>query len=137
MVFRDESIMEPNEACMLNGLQLAYIGDTVWETMVRLHMIMKGLNVNHMHHETIGYVNAHAQAEFLNMVIGELNEQEMDIVRRGRNAHSRHTAPRNQNQEDYSASTGFEAMLGYLYLTGEHERLNTIFQRTVGVVENG
>jgi len=121
----------------MNVLQTAYLGDAVWELIVRNYLIRKGLNVHHMHSQCIRYVNAHSQASFIQNLIPELTETECDLVRRGRNAHARHPAPKNQNPEDYSLATAFEALIGYLYLTGKKERLELLTDRIIGGTENG
>ena len=125
------------DASLLNPLQLAYIGDVVWEIMVRDAMIHSGLNVRHMHTESVGYVNARSQAAFLRRIQNELTEEEAEIARRGRNAHARHPAPKNQDPEDYSASTGFEALIGYLYLTGQESRLTGIAEKIIKGEQHG
>ncbi len=111
------------DAGMLNALQLAYLGDSVWETVVRDTLVHRGLNVHHMHRACVEYVNAAAQASFLETILPETNDQEQEIVRRGRNAHARHPAPKNQEPGDYSAATGFEALIGFLYITGREDRI--------------
>ena len=137
MSLRINGLMRPEEAVMLNGLQLAYLGDSVWETIIRHHMVKKKMNVNHMHKETVKLVNAGSQAGFLSLIYDMLSETEKDIVRRGRNAHPRHTIPKNQEPENYAASTGFEALIGYLYLIGSDDRIREIYQIISGDVENG
>ena len=129
--------MEQQEALQLNALQLAYIGDSVWELIVRYKLIMKRYNVRHMHKECVSMVNAHSQAVILQKIQEELNETESEIVRRGRNAHAKHSAPRNQDPDEYAASTGFEALFGYLYLTGQNDRINTLVSIIKEVNENG
>ena len=126
-----------DEVNRLNALQLAYIGDTVWEMIVRSRLMERKLTVNHMHRECIRYVNAHAQAGFLGLLAEQLTEAEAEIVRRGRNAHARHPAPRNQAPGDYAASTGFEALIGYLYLVGNEERILTFAEMIFGGDEDG
>ena len=122
----DRKFMEPNDAGKLNSLQLAYIGDVVWEALVRTDLVLKKLNVHHMHDQCIRFVNAHAQAEWLALLRSTLTEEETEIVRRGKNAHAHHSAPKNQQPADYVAATAFEALLGYLYLTGNEERIRQI-----------
>lgn len=129
--------MNLDEIERLNSLQLAYIGDTVWELIIRQRLIQKKMNVKHMHSECIQYVNAHAQAGFLNKISPHLAGKENEIVRRGRNAHARHPAPRNQEPEDYAASTAFEALIGYLFLSGNHERIESLFSLIEGGTEDG
>ena len=129
--------MEQQEALQLNALQLAYIGDSVWELIVRYKLIMKRYNVRHMHKECVSMVNAHSQAVILQKIQEELNETESEIVRRGRNAHAKHSAPRNQDPDEYAASTGFEALFGYLYLTGQNDRISWLVSTIEEVSENG
>ena len=118
--------MEEKDAAMLNPLQLAYMGDVVWEMMVRFRLILLHKNVHHMHTECVNSVNAASQAKNLERIRPILSETEEHIVQRGRNAHARHPAPKNQSQADYSEATGFEALVGFLFLTGQSERLREI-----------
>ena len=127
MDLRNGHVFQTQEALLLNPLQLAYLGDTVWETMIRFELIRKRLSVRHMHQECVKSVNAHSQAEALEKISDILVPEEKDIVRRGKNAHAHHPAPRNQGIENYTAATGFESLIGYLYLTGQDERLSVIF----------
>ena len=137
MSLRFGKVMEKHEASQLNALQLAYIGDSVWELIVRYKLIMKRYNVRHMHKECVNLVNAHSQAVILHKIQDELDDTETEIVRRGRNAHARHSAPRNQDPDEYAASTGFEALFGYLYLTGQNGRISKLVSIIEEVSENG
>jgi len=130
VTLRESSPMPPEEARLLNPLQMAYIGDTVWDLMIRSRLAFQRLNVRHMHQRAIQSVNAHAQAQALNRLEGCLAEDEEEIVRRGRNAHAKHPCPKNQNPADYAAATGLEALIGYLYLTGQDARLLHLFGLT-------
>ena len=125
------------EAGLLNPLQLAYIGDAVWETLIRCEMIRRRINLHHMHIESVKYVNAHAQAEWMREMEPLLDERETEIARRGRNADARHPAPRNQSPGDYAAASAFEAVIGYWYLTGSEEKLKSVFDMIIGGLENG
>ncbi len=118
--------MEPREAALLNPLQLAYVGDAVWEILVRQHLVLRRFNVHHMHTESISRVNAKAQAGYMLLLQEGLSGEEAAIVQRGRNAHARHPSPRNQDPADYAESTAFEALIGYLYLTDNVNRLSDI-----------
>ena len=100
MSLRFGRLMDEHEASQMNALQLAYIGDSVWELIIRYDLIIRKLNVQHMHKECVRSVNAHSQAVILASMIDTLNEQEREIVRRGRNAHARHPVPKNQNPDD-------------------------------------
>lgn len=110
----------------MNALQLAYIGDAVWTAVIRYQLVFRKLNVHHLHQQSVKSVNAGAQARMLSGITEFLTEREAEIVRRGRNAHPKHTIPKNQKAEDYAASTGFEALIGYLYMTGQDERMGSI-----------
>jgi len=120
------------DVSLMNVLQTAYIGDAVWELIVRDHLIRKGLNVHHMHAECIRHVSARAQAAFLQEITGELDPFEADLVKRGRNAHARHPVPKNQHPEDYAMATAFETLIGYLYLTGNTDRLEYLTNLIIG-----
>ncbi len=128
MTLREAAPMEEARARMLNPLQLAYIGDAVWELLVRSRMLYKGRSARHIHKDTVACVNAHAQSEALRRIEPMLTEAEADIARRGRNAHAHHAAPKNQDAADYRAATALEALIGYLYLTGSEERLLELYK---------
>ena len=119
--------MEESRARMLNPLQLAYIGDGVWELLVRTRIIYKGRSARHVHKDAVACVNAGAQAEAFRRIEPLLTEAEADVMRRGQNAHARHNAPKNQDPYAYSRATGLEALFGYLYLKGDTDRLQTLF----------
>lgn len=116
------------QAGNLNALQLAFIGDAVYNLHMRLGALGQGGGVRSMHLDTTRRVNAVAQANALAVIEPGLSEEEAGIVRRGRNAHQRHTAPKSATGAQYSASTGFEALIGFLYLTGREERLLELFE---------
>ena len=128
MTLRESAPMEESRARMLNPLQLAYIGDAVWELLVRSRIIYKGRSARHVHKDAVACVNAHAQSEAFRRIETMLNENEADIARRGRNAHAHHAAPKNQDAADYRAATALEALIGYLYLTGQEERLLEVYK---------
>ena len=133
---RTEPVSE-KEAGLMNILQLAYIGDAVWELIIRNMLVRKKYNVRHMHSECIRHVNAHAQAVYARRLQPELSPEEADFVRRGRNAQFHHPVPKNQNPEDYSLATGFEALIGYLHLTGNADRIETLAEIILGGEDNG
>ena len=118
--------MEENEALLLNPGQLAYMGDTVWEMMVRSRLILRKMNVRHMHTACVGAVNAGAQARFMETIRPCLTETETAVFQRGRNAHPHHPSPRHQTPADYAEATGFEALIGFLFLTGQEDRLREL-----------
>ena len=137
MLFEMFKPVDEKDAGLMNVLQLAYIGDAVWEVFVRNYLIRKGLNVHHMHSECIRRVSARAQAGFLAELEEMLLPEETELVRRGRNAHTHHPVPKNQHPEDYAMATGFETMIGYLHLTGKDERIAELAGKILGGEQNG
>ena len=118
-----------------NPLVLAYMGDAVYEVFIRNMLIeRKKISVHKLHVKSILYVKASAQAEVLHKIIEELNEDELSIVRRGRNAKSG-TVPKNAKVIDYKYATAFEALIGYLYLTKRNDRLNDIMEKAVNIID--
>ena len=116
------------DAKLLSPLVWAYIGDSVYELYVRTKLVNKSNAKPHkLHIESIKYVKAKAQADILKKINDNLTEDEKDIVKRGRNTENHHVA-KNANIADYSQSTGFEALIGYLYLTKQDERLEEILK---------
>ena len=119
------------EVKMLSPLVWAYVGDGVYELFVRTKLIEKSNAKPHkLHIESIKYVKAGAQADILKKLEDILTEEEKDIVRRGRNTQNHHVA-KNASTADYSQSTGFEALIGYLYLSKQDERLKEILERCI------
>ncbi len=116
---------------MMSPLTWAYMGDCVYELYVRQELINKtNLKPNKLHIEAINYVKASKQAEILKKIMDKLSEEEQDIIRRGRNTENHHL-PKNASVEDYMYSTAFEALIGYLYLSKQDERLKEI----LGLIE--
>lgn len=114
-------------------LTLAYLGDAVFEIVIRTIIVeKKSGTVKSLHRQSSDLVNAKAQAELMSRIMGALTEQEISIYKRGRNAKS-HSVAKNANIHDYRTATGFEALMGYLYLNGEMERLLELIQ--LGLVE--
>ena len=122
--FLSEKNINPNE---LSPLTLAFIGDTVFDLLVREDIIC-GANrpANDLHNLAVKKVKASAQAEFAEKLMPNLSEKEISLFKRGRNAKSGHL-PKNASQSDYHMATGFEALFGYLYLTGEIERIKELY----------
>ena len=124
-----------NDAKLLSPLVWAYVGDSVYELFVRTKLTNKSNAKPHkLHIESIKYVKAKAQADILKRIQDNLTEDEKDIVRRGRNTENHHVA-KNANVADYSQSTGFEALIGYLYLDKNYERLEYIISKGIKIVE--
>ena len=127
MLLLTEEKMDIRDARQLNPLQMAYIGDAVGERCGRQKLASQKLKVHHMHLECVKLVNAKAQATAMRRICDMLTEEEAFIAQRGRNAHARHPAPKNQAVSDYTEATAFEALSGFLYLTDQAERLREIF----------
>ena len=120
---REKSIEEVN---MLSPLVWAYVGDSVYELFIRTNLVNNSNAKPHkLHIESIKYVKAKAQAETLDRIFDRLTSKEREIARRGRNTENHHIA-KNANLADYSHSTAFEAVIGYLYLTHQDERLKEV-----------
>lgn len=118
------------DAKQMNSLALAYMGDGIYEVYVRRHLLELGkVKPQLLHKEATKYVSAKAQAKVLFQMIEEekLTEEELAIVRRGRNAKSG-TVPKNTDIQTYRYSTAFEALLGSLFLTGRDDRLVEIIE---------
>lgn len=104
-------------------LTLAYIGDSIYDLVVRTMLVGKGnAPVNSLHRRASSLVKAEAQRDSLRRIEPLLTEEEQGVYRRGRNAKS-YTSAKNASINDYRIATGFEALMGYLYLTGQTERL--------------
>ncbi|MFG6319478.1 MAG: Mini-ribonuclease 3 [Clostridia bacterium] len=113
---------------MLSPLVWAYIGDSVYELFIRTNLVNTSNAKPHkLHIESIKYVKAKAQADILEKIYDVLTDKEKDIVRRGRNTENHHVA-KNSNVADYAKSTAFEALIGYLYLSYQDERLSEILE---------
>ena len=118
--------LSPEQARMLSPLQLAYVGDSVHALLVRTSLLEKNLLVRDMHRAANEAVSAVSQAKELARLLPLLTEAETEIVRRGRNAHPHHSAPKSASSADYAGATGLEALLGYLYLTGQSGRIREL-----------
>lgn len=120
---------------LVSPLALAYLGDAVYDLYVRQYVLSQpSRRPNRLHRETARYVSAKAQAQAVRLLEPELTEEERDMLRRGRNAKS-HAAPKNTDVLDYRHSTGFESLVGYLYLCRRYERLERLLRMTIGVAE--
>lgn len=118
----------------INVITLAYLGDAVYEVFIRNYLINKGIaKVEELQKEAIKYVSAKAQARILNYLINNnyLSNEEIEIVKRGRN-YKRDTHPKNTDIITYKMSTGFESLIGYLYLDNQNERINEIMKHIYG-----
>lgn len=121
----------------LNALALAYMGDAVLEQRVREHLLVIGrAKPNTLHKEATRYVSAKAQSNIVHqmMDVGFLTEEELAVFRRGRNAKSG-SVPKNTDVRTYRNSSGFEAILGYLFLLKQYDRANEIITQAINIIE--
>lgn len=130
IIRRPESESEVNT---MSPLTWAYIGDSVFELYIRMYLVnTTKLKPHKLHLESIKYVKAKAQAEILKKLENILTDEENEIAKRGRNAENHHL-PKNATVQEYMYSTGFEALIGYLYLTKQDERLKEILEKCITI----
>ncbi|MFS1514697.1 Mini-ribonuclease 3 [Chengkuizengella sp. SCS-71B] len=121
---------------LLNPLVLAYLGDAIYDTYIRMYLISRPHHKpNHLHQEATKFVSAKAQAQYLKIWLPHLSEEEQDVVRRGRNAKSA-SIPKNADVLDYRHSTAFECLIGYLYYKKQHDRLSQLLKMIIDDYEN-
>lgn len=119
------------EVRLMPPLVWAYIGDCIYEIYIRMQLVNNTkLHPHELHVETTKYVKAQAQAQVLTKIEEILTEEEKEIVRRGRNAQNHHL-PKNSSLTEYSKATAFEALIGYLYLSKQDERLSQILEKCI------
>ena len=118
---------KPVDLKQLSPLTLAFIGDTVFDLLVREKLICEANRpANDLHRLAVRDVKASAQAEFVNILSPYFTEEELNIYKRGRNAKSGHTA-KNATTRDYHMATGLEAVFGWLYLNGKIQRIKYLY----------
>ena len=131
------NVLRNRDVDQLNALALAYMGDAVFEQAVREHLLRSGhVKPNMLHRQSTAFVSAKAQATVLKRLTEEefLTEEELAVMRRGRNAKSG-SVPKNTDVQTYNFSTAFEAVLGWLYLKEQQERLHEIVSYAIAIVE--
>lgn len=132
-LFRTTNVkLTGEDIMMLSPLQLAYVGDAVYELLVRTYLMERGLSVGQLHRLTTKYVKAKAQSNIVHALEDGLTEKEKSIVKRGRNSKT-NTTPKNADMIDYKYATGFEALIGYLYLNEEDERISELFKEIINM----
>ena len=118
--------MSTAEVNALSSLALAHVGDAVYELMIRSMLAARGpAAVQNLHRRTVSYVCAESQAQAMKKLLPLLDEEETAVYKRGRNSHV-HGIPAHANPGEYHAATGLEALLGWLYLQGRRERIETL-----------
>ena len=128
----ESNLINPN---LLNGLSLAYIGDSVYEVYMREYVLSKGITkVNNLHKKVINYTSGKAQSDIIHYMMGNniLSDEELQIFKRGRNSHIS-TSRKNLDLQDYLDATGFESLIGYLYLTKNINRLEELIKISIEV----
>lgn len=131
------NVLRNQDVDQLNGLALAYMGDAVYEQAVREHLLRSGrVKPNTLHRQATTFVSAKAQAMVLKRLTEEgfLTEEELAVMRRGRNAKSG-SVPKNTDVQTYNFSTAFEAVLGWLYLKERQERTKEVIRYAIEIVE--
>lgn len=129
--------MTKAEINRLNTTTLAYLGDAVFEVIVREKIVCeKPGDVGRAHHTAVRYVSAQGQAKAAKAMIasGFLTEEEQQVYKRARN-HRTLSRPQHADPKDYKIATGFEALMGYLYLSDERQRLREIAAEAVRIVD--
>ncbi len=117
-------------------LALAFMGDAVYEEFVRTKVLLRAnTSANKLHREAVHYVKASAQSAAITALLSELSEEEEAIFKRGRNAHSS-SVPKNADVTEYRAATGFEALLGFLHLSGQTDRLLDLMEKAYEYLSN-
>ena len=115
-------------------LTLAYIGDAIYELVIRTILVEKGnTQVNKLHQRASKLVKASAQSEIIEKLKPHLTEEEMGVFKRGRNAKS-FTMAKNATMSDYRRATGFEALMGYLYMTEQWDRMLELIK--LGIIQD-
>ncbi len=121
---------------LIPPIVLAYIGDAIYEVAVRQYLISRpNLRPNHLHRTATGLVSAKAQSRILAYLEPLLTEEEQDIVRQGRNAKSG-SVPKNTDVLEYRHATAFETLVGYLYYTGQQDRIRELVGKSIEYVEH-
>ena len=127
MVDYYSTTLHDDELRAMSSIGLAHLGDAVYELLVRTYLCVHGKATGKgLHRATVALVCAPKQAELSEKILPLLTEEEQDVFRRGRNANV-HTIPHSADRAQYQKATALEALFGYLYLTGEKERVNTLF----------
>lgn len=124
--------LEDQDLRSYSPLTLAYIGDGVYELIIRTILVKKGnCPVNRLHKKASSLVKAGAQSAIMEVIEEELTSEELSVYRRGRNAHSP-TMAKHATMADYRRATGFEALMGYLYLKEDYTRMLTLVRMGIG-----
>lgn len=128
--------LENRDIRTYSPLTLAYIGDAIYDLVIRTILVKRGnCPVNHLHRQASNLVKAGTQSKIMETIEPVLTEEEYKVYKRGRNAHSP-TMAKHATMSDYRRATGFEALMGYLYLKEEYERMLTLIRMGIGENKN-
>ncbi|MBQ9914869.1 MAG: Mini-ribonuclease 3 [Clostridia bacterium] len=131
---KDTVCLSPAEARGYSPLALAFIGDAVYESFIRTKILLKAnMSANKLHKEAVKFVKASAQSKAMTALLASLSEEETEIFKRGRNAHSA-SVPKNADVTEYRIATGFEALIGYVYLMGDSSRLTYLMEEAYRII---
>ena len=132
----NQSNMSEKEAYQYSPLALAYIGDSALDLLVKTYYVKNSNKQTYKYHKDVcNIVKAVNQAQFIDSIMDELTEYELDIYKRGRNA-TTHSKAKNATMGEYRKATGLEALFGYLYLKGDMVKLNSFVDRMIDMYEN-
>ncbi len=123
--------LSDREASQYSPLSLAYLGDSVLDLMVKNRFVVSSNKQTYKYHKDVtAIVKAVNQAKFVDEIMSELSEEEIDIYKRGRNA-TTHSKAKNATMSEYRKATGLEALFGYLYLKGDNARINFLVDKMI------
>ncbi len=132
LISRKDPNLDPNS---IKPLALAYLGDTVFDIYVRSLLVASGQpDVHKLHEKATRLVNAASQARLMKVLMDKLTEEEMAVYKHGRNQHP-YSLPKNQSPVDYKTATGLEALLGYLYLKNQEDRIIELLNEGLDLME--
>jgi len=132
---RKEFEVEKVDIRTYSPLSLAYIGDAVYDLVIRSYVVSKGNSQNgKMHKRTVKYVSAVSQAKIVDRIMDILSDEEKSVYRRGKNAQP-HSMAKNASQKEYLKATGFEALIGYLFLKEDEDRVFELIKTGIKIIE--
>ena len=131
-----EKVTEKIDYKLLNGSDLAYIGDAYYELYVRLYLLNKGITKpNDLHKKAINYVSSLSHNKIIEVLFDELTIEEQEIYKKGRNYNYHHKS-KSSKLSEYLASSGYEALIGWLYLSKNQERLDYLLDKSIKIIED-
>ncbi|MBQ7351720.1 MAG: Mini-ribonuclease 3 [Clostridia bacterium] len=128
----DLGVLDESEARIMNPQVLAFVGDGVYSLFIRQKLVLNGkLKGKDLHNQVTNFVKASGQSNFIEKILPLFNEREMSVFKRARN-HKTLSQAKNASIVDYRRATGLEAVIGYLYLCGDVDRLNQLLMLSIG-----